>query len=63
MRLSKDELYDKIMDVCVDYTSFEYIAKVINKTLRYLKNKIIPRVVEQGFLERKYSDTPRHLKQ
>jgi predicted HTH transcriptional regulator len=63
VRLSKDELYDKIMDVCVDYISLDDIAKAVNKTLRYLKSKIIPRMVEQGLLERKYPDTPRHPKQ
>jgi hypothetical protein len=63
VQLSKDELYDKIMDVCVDYISLDDIAKAVNKTLRYLKSKIIPRMVEQGLLERKYPDTPRHPKQ
>ncbi len=63
VRLSKDELYDKIMDVCVDYISLDDIAKAVNKTLRYLKSKVIPRMVEQGLLERKYPDTPRHPKQ
>ena len=63
VRLSKDELYDKIMDVCVDYISLDDIAKAVNKTLRYLKSKVIPRMVEQDLLERKYPDTPKHPKQ
>lgn len=62
-RLSKEELYDKIMDVCVDYTSLEDIANAINKTLRYLKSKVIPKMVEKGLLERKYPDTPKHPQQ
>jgi len=28
--------------------------------MSYLKNKIIPRMVEQGLLERKYPDNPKH---
>ena len=62
-RLSKEELYDKIMDVCVDYISLEDIANAINKTLRYLKSKVIPKMVEKGLLERKYPDTPKHPQQ
>lgn len=63
VRLSKDELYDEIMDVCVDYTSLEDIAKAVNKALRYLKSKVIPKMVEKDLLERKYPNTPRHPQQ
>lgn len=36
------------------------IAKAINKTLRYLKSKVIPKMVKSGLLERKYPEKPRH---
>ena len=63
MRLKNDELYDEIMSVCVDYMSIDDIAKAINKTLRYLKSKVIPKMVESGLLERKYPEKPRHPRQ
>ena len=59
-RLSKDALYKKIMEVCSVYTSLENIAAIVNKTPSYLKNKIIPRMVEQGLLVREYPDNPKH---
>ena len=63
MRLSKDALYKEILGVCAEYTSLEDIATTMDKTMSYLKNKIIPRMVEQGLLERKYPDNPKHPNQ
>ena len=63
MRLSKDALYKEILGVCAEYTSLEDIAIAIDKKLSYLKNKVIPRMVEQGLLERKYPDNPKHSDQ
>ena len=60
MRLSKDALYKRIMEVCSVYTSLENIAANVNKNPSYLKNKIIPRMVEQGFLVREYPENPKH---
>ena len=63
IRLNKDDLYQEITSTCPDYASLEDIASAVGKTLSYLKNKIIPRMVEQGMLERKYPENPRHPRQ
>ena len=60
VRLSKDALYKRIMEVCSAYTSLEDIAAIVEKTPSYLKNKIIPRMVEQGVLVREYPENPKH---
>lgn len=60
VRQSKEELFAMILDVCTEYTSLEDIANSIGKTVSYLKNKVIPRMVEQDLLERKYPNFPTH---
>ena len=62
-RLSKNELYNEIVEICLDYKSLERISKEINKSLNYLKDRIIPKMLELGLLESKYPDTPRHPQQ
>ena len=62
-RLSRNELYNEIVEICLDYKSLERISKEINKSLNYLKDRIIPKMLELGLLERKYPDTPRHPQQ
>ena len=60
VRLSKDALYKRIIEVCSVYTSLENIATNVNKNPSYLKNKIIPRMVEQGLLAREFPENPKH---
>lgn len=60
VRLSKDALYKSIMENCSLYTSLENIAAVVGRTPSYLKNKVIPRMVEQGLLIREFPDNPKH---
>ena len=62
-RLSKEALYKDIIRTGVEYVSLEDIAVTTGKNRIYLKNKIIPRMVEQGLLERKYPDNPKHPNQ
>ena len=62
-RLSRNELYNEIVEICLDYKSLERISKEINKSLNYLKDRIIPEMLELGLLERKYPEAPRHPKQ
>ena len=61
--MSRNELYNEIVEICLDYKSLERISKEINKSLNYLKDRIIPKMLELGLLERKYPDTPRHPQQ
>ena len=56
-------MYNEIVEICLDYKSLERISKEINKSLNYLKDRIIPKMLELGLLERKYPDVLKHPKQ
>ena len=53
-------LRHEILEACDDYMSLEDIAETVGKGIRYLKNKIIPQMVDDKLLERQYPDAPRH---
>lgn len=59
-RKSLQTLRCEIVDACEDYMSLEDIAEKVGKGIRYLKNKIIPQMVDDELLERQYPDAPRH---
>ena len=59
-RKSLVALKNEILEVCEDYMSLEDIAETVGKGIRYLKNKIIPQMVDDKLLERQYPDAPRH---
>ena len=40
--------------------AFVNFATNVNKNPSYLKNKIIPRMVEQGLLAREFPENPKH---
>ena len=42
-RLSRNELYNEIVEICLDYKSLERISKEINKSLNYLKVELYQR--------------------
>ena len=54
-------LYMSICDVCSDeFMSLMDIAPKVGRSLRYLKNNVIPEMVNDGLLVRKYPDVPSH---
>ena len=54
-RLSNDELYALILKSCNDnYLSLDDIAQRVNRKTDYLKNKIFPKLISMGRLERLY---------
>ena len=61
---TKDELYQIILKFCEeDYRSAEEIAKNIQKDVKYLKNRIIPSMIEDNLLERLFPSIINHPKQ
>lgn len=62
-RLSYEELSKMIQTVAVSYLSLEDIALAIGRDIRYLNNKIIPRMMEEQKLERLYPNIPKHPQQ
>ncbi len=56
-RLSYEELALVIMKFCEnEYMTVEEIAKAVNKSSRHLKNRIIPKMLSENKLEKRYPD-------
>ena len=62
-RLHYEEITELICSVATDYLLLEEIATAIGRNVRYLNNRIIPRMIEEQKLERLYPDIPNHPKQ
>lgn len=55
------KLQGMILDICSDdYKTIEEIAKGVGKTIKYLKNAFITKMVVEGSLDRKYPSIPTH---
>ena len=61
--MSGKNLTKAIIEACEDYQSIETIAGIVNRSARYLKNKIIPGMVRENLIERLYPDSPTHRDQ
>ena len=60
-KLNLQELQKQILVFCKDdYKSIEEIAKGVGKTIKYLNNGIISKMVADGQLDRKYPKIPTH---
>ncbi|MCI2082699.1 MAG: hypothetical protein LKK19_00940 [Bacteroidales bacterium] len=59
-RMSKLKLEMLILSQCVAYVSLEELAKRVNRNPLYLKNFIIPDMIDKGLIERLYPLSPRH---
>lgn len=62
-RMTFEELQALIISLSQDYISIEEIATKVHKTLKYLINFIIPRMLQNGTIERLYPGIPNHPKQ
>lgn len=63
-RLTKDELHNLILNYCeFEYRSVDEIAKNIQKDVKYLKNRIIPVMIENNLLVRLFPSTINHPQQ
>jgi len=63
-RMRPEELEELVLEYCQDeYRSVEETGLHLNKTAKYLKNKVIPRLLETGQIERLYPGNPTHPQQ
>lgn len=59
-RYKRDELYQMITAHCTDWCSVEVLSKLAGRDQKYLRDTIIKEMLNHGFLEKKYPDTPNH---
>lgn len=58
--MTREQLERQILECCREYCSIEEIALSVNRSADYLKNKILPKMVQSGMLIRQYPDNPTH---
>ena len=59
-RYTKEQLIERIRDVCLDWVTAEVIAARIDRDVKYVKNHVLPKLTD--VLEKMY-DVPHHPKQ
>lgn len=62
-RLNQTELTKVISEIAHEWLSVQSIASIIHKDEKYLKNSVIPRLIDEGVLEREYPHTLNHPQQ
>lgn len=62
-RLSQQELRELMRWACKEWVSLEDIATKTGKDLKYLRNKVIPKMISVNIIEMSYPETPNHPKQ
>ncbi|MFI3297438.1 MAG: hypothetical protein R3Y59_07395 [bacterium] len=46
-----------------DYQTIEFIASNLDRSVTYLRNNILPRLIDRDSEERQYPETPKHPQQ
>ncbi len=62
-RISKEELWKRVLTFCKGWHSSEDIVVFTGKTPKYIKEVVLPQMMKAGVLERLYPETPNHPKQ
>ena len=62
-RLSKQEMDSLVISVCQDWMDKDEIAKKISRTVKYVSDVILPRMLKEEALEMLYPGIPNHPKQ
>ena len=62
-RMSYSELKDKICSLCSDWVSVDELAEELRRKRTYLRNKIIPKMLEDNSLEMLFPGVPNHPRQ
>jgi predicted HTH transcriptional regulator len=62
--LKKEELEITILQICKDkYVKKEVIAEILGKSDSYIRNKILPKLLKEGKIEKRYPFTHNHPEQ
>ena len=60
---ASQKLIDAILAACEEYTSVEDISIKVGKSISHLKNRVLPRMIEDQLLERLFPDVLKHPRQ
>ena len=52
-----------IISICQDWMDKEEIAQKINRTVKYVSDVVLPRLLKERILEMLYPGTPNHPRQ
>ena len=63
LRMSYSELKKEICSFCSDWASIDELAEGLNRKRTYLRNKIIPKMLEDKSLEMMFPGVPKHPRQ
>lgn len=59
-KLSKSQVLEVLDEIAHDWISVSNLAVIMHKDVSYLKNKLIPRLINEGAIEREYPTIPNH---
>jgi len=62
-KMSKQELYDYIINICSEWLSMEEIVEKTNRSALYIRIKVIPVMLKEKMLVMLYPGTPNHPNQ
>lgn len=62
-RHSRSEMTSLVRELCTHWRTPQELSQSIHKDLKYLKDKVIPMLLENGVLEREYPGIPNHPNQ
>lgn len=62
-RMKKEELQTLMLNICQDWVSLEEVVIKANRSSSYIRNIVIPRMLEMKLLEMLYPGTPNHPNQ
>ena len=60
---SRSEMTSLVRELCTHWRTPQELSQSIHKDLKYLKDKVIPMLLENGVLEREYPGIPNHPNQ
>ena len=62
-RMSRKELFTLIRNICQEWISLEDIVSKSERSYSYLRNIVIPMMLDKGEIEMLYSGIPNHPRQ
>ena len=62
-RLSKQQMDELVASICQDWMDKEEIAQKVNRTVKYVADVVLPRMLREKMLEMLYPGRPNHPRQ